>query len=58
MDDQDVDMDKFLINPRLTKVCQRVYAVVFQPINRLIDWLSENATRRFVEENLKEDSES
>jgi hypothetical protein len=38
-------------HPRLAAVCGVVYAVVFEPINKAIDWLSSQYTTKFIRDN-------
>ena len=53
---EDIDVDQFLDNPRLVHACQKIYNAVFEPINRAIDYIDRRWTEKFVAANLPPES--
>jgi len=46
-----IDVDQFLDNPRLVHACQKIYTAIFEPINRALDRFERRWTKRFVDRN-------
>lgn len=51
-----IDVDQFIDNPRLVHALQKVYSAVFEPINRAIEYFEKSYTKKFVEESLLPES--